>query len=203
MRQIITTLLVLIFSTSICAQDQETPRALLNDALNSVAGQVMDSLDISNGSAAVYPSVEGEFPEEYIPPFALQWQQVWQQQGWTVFIVPQDSLYQIQFTVSDYQFDVARHGKIHLFKRRGFQGIFELMGTITVISPTQELIGTSLVSYTKKFQINENQYLWQDEEVREIYPIRWQGTGDNPGLATILLSITSAVIIYLFYSMRG
>lgn len=203
MKRIITILLVFVISTPVFAQEPVSPGTLLNNALNAVAAQVVDSLDVPGESAAVFPSVEGDFPQEYARSIILQWQQVCQQQGWTVFIVPQDSLYQMQFTVSEYQFDLAKHGKIRLFKSRDYQGIFELLGTITVISPTQELIGTYPVSYTKTFQVNDNQYLWQDEDMKEKYPIRWQGTGENPGLATILLSITSGVIIYLFYSMRG
>jgi len=203
MKQIITILLALVISTPVFAQKFETPGTLLDSALNSVAAQVADSLGVPGESVAVFPSVEGEFPQEYLPPFTLQWQRVWQQRGLTVFIVPQDSLYRLQFTVSDYHFEIAKHGKIRLFSSRDYQGIFELLGAITVISPTQELIGTYPVSYTKTFQVNDNQYLWQDEAVKEKYPIRWQGAGENPGLATILLSITSGVIIYLFYSMRG
>lgn len=203
MKRFLEICLMLIIPTILLGQSGPTPSGLLQSALNSIALQVSDSLAIPSDSNAVYPSVEGDLDETVTQPLSNQWQQWWQQHGWTVFVSPQADIYHIRFTVSDYQFRIEKIGKFHLFTRKHLAGKFELSGVITVISPTQELTQTIPVRYVKLFQVGDYEYLWQDEELSEKYPIVWEGAGENPGLATILLSVTSGVIIYLFYVMRG
>lgn len=204
MRKYTITILLIFTAGFLCGQNQPaTPASVLHNGIQAVLQTVIDSSVVPTGSMAVFPSVEGNLSEVKMQPVVEQWRQIWQQSGQTVFIAEQAGIYKITMEISNYQFRLRKEGRLRLFRKRPYVGTLELSCVVTVTSPDRQLIGTVPVFYTTNFKPSKNLYRWRDEETTEAYPITWAGSGENPGVATVLLSVTSGVIIYLFYAMRG
>ena len=204
MRYLSTILLSFVLAGILYGQDNPTPSDLLHEALNEVVTQVMSDTAIAiPDSSVLYPALNGDMESPQESPAVNFWRQSWQEEQFTVFVTEQPEIYRVILDISRYQFHLEKAGKIRLFKKRDYSGTFELSGTVTVISPNGKMLGTTPVAHSTGFDPSGNLYFWRMDETGKTYPISWSSVGDNPGLATVLLSVTSGVIIYLFYVMRG
>lgn len=199
MRYIFSTMMLILFFSGTTGLAQETPSELLRSTLDSVSAELLDK---SPQIDRIYPVVSSELPEAKTQPILDLWRRSLNAAGREVFLTSQPGTNRAELRVETYAFNVHSE-KSGWFGKQTLSGILNLKGDVLIADTSGKVIETIPVDISKMFQMIENKDIWYAEKSRQHYPIQFTDLQDRPEVRTILLAVTSAVIIYLFYSIRG
>lgn len=185
----------------VSGEEPVTPHRILRESLETVAVQVQENTTMPSGP--IHPVVAGDLPKEQMAMITRQWRQSWFDQGYEIFVQDNASMPTLQLLVEEYKITLRRRSGGFFSGTNAYSGTFELTGSVSIIDSVGQLIEMTPVEQSREFQVAEEVSAWREERILRSFPVEFAGILNRPEIRTILLSITSGVIIYLFYVLRG
>lgn len=181
----------------------ESPAELLSDGLDSIAVQVESRFSSVPESTDLYPEITGELSAAVLANSERLWRAVWHELGYPVYTNPSSTAIRCSFTVEHYQIELQRERKGFLGGTVSYAGTFHLSGSVSIVDTAGRLREIIPVGVDRTFIVNRQMPGWESNHTMDRYPIEYSGALDRPEIRTILISIASGVVIYLFYTLRG
>jgi len=202
MRAICFALVLITSFTPVRGFAQDTPADIVRKTLDAVTNEFLSQLDTSFHITRVFPVVSSELPEDQIQPVIDLWRRSLHAAGKEVYVNPQTGTYRTELRVDTYTI-LVNSEKSGWFGKQRFSGVMNLSGDVLVADTSGKVIHTTTFEFSESFETSKKQDVWFAEETQQHFPVRYSNLQDHPEIRTILLAVTSAMIIYLFYSMRG
>ena len=202
MRRYLVSLFILCLIAPVFLGAQIRPGEFLNKKIDQIRIQsVPDSMNLDTETGIV-PKTSGVITTSVQHTLENAWRRTWQNAGFEVYLSDYPGTYTTWLRVEDYSFQIHAQKKKGIFSGTEMKGFFNFSGEILIADSTGKVIFSNPLQQDEKFEI-QNSALWESEAARRNYPIEIYQGRDIPEFRVLLLGITSAVIIYLFYSMRG
>ncbi|MCF7805172.1 MAG: hypothetical protein K9N46_12985 [Candidatus Marinimicrobia bacterium] len=194
---------IIVLAVPLTLAAQPNPDQVLLDALDLIIRESELVTDSIPGEADVYPVVKGNITDAYREPMVDAWRKSFTRTGRSVYLISQTGTYQAALRVDIYRMLLHSEDRPGIFAGNSISGTLEFTGEILIADTTGKVLGTEPVEISEDFDVADDAGIWVTEQTRMRYPVVYPNRRDHPEIRTILLAITSGVIIYLFYSMRG
>jgi len=181
----------------------DTPDQIMEQTLGSVLQIAKNTVDSLQSGVYVFPGIQnGGITNMQHSKISALWRKTWQDSGYTVFLQSNPTSWEVLFDLEEYQFRVHKPHRRIFTGEQTSTGTLTLSGAISVAVPGGRVIATIPIEKTREFDIDKHAKIWDLAQTQMAFPVEFAAS-DQPEIRTILLSLTSAVIIYLFYTIRG